>query len=251
MLSQPSAEPRESSSGAKRAGTHRENPLRWVSSPGEQDDEPYNNLQIFHVTKQKRPWCTKCDRPQRTCLCSAMVSLTSRYQVVILQDPIESRHALSTSPLLAKSLQSAQLHIGERFDPASVIGTNWRHQTTLVYPGENSVSAAQIRQQPQRDVLIFLDGTWRKTARLLQLNAWLNNLPRVAIDAQRSHYRIRRSPKPEGLATIEAAVQCLNTLEPDKDFSPILGAFHKMIDYQIAAMGKETFERNHGTKLDE
>ena len=199
---------------------------------------------------QKRPLCSKCERPQRTCLCHVMIQLTSRNQVVILQDPIEARHALSTSPLLAKSLQGTRLHVGETFDPETVIGANWRNNAILVYPGDDGISTAQLRQQPRRDTLIFLDGTWRKTGKLLQLNPWLCDLPRVALDTgeQGSHYRIRRSPKPEGLATIEAAVQCLNALEPDQDFSPMLRAFHAMIDFQIAAMGEETFERNHQQK---
>lgn len=181
-----------------------------------------------------------------------MVCLTSRYQVVILQDPIEARHALSTSPLLAKSLRGTQLHVGETFEPETVIGTNWQNSAILVYPGDDCVTAEQVCQQPQRNTLLLLDGTWRKTGKLLQLNPWLRKLPRMRLSAgdYSSQYRIRRSPKPEGLATIEAAVQCLNALEPDKDFSPMLRAFHAMIDFQIAAMGKETFERHHKRKPD-
>ncbi|WP_183409673.1 DTW domain-containing protein [Litorivivens lipolytica] len=195
----------------------------------------------------KRPFCPNCERPRRTCLCSVMVRLDSRYRIVILQDPIEARHALSTAPLLEKSLRNAQRNIDETFDPQVVIGPDWQDCAVLVYPGENPISAEHIREQPQRNTLIFLDGTWRKTGRLLRLNAWLQLLPRMALDAksQRSNYRIRRSPRADGLATIEAAVQCLNALESERDFSPMLRAFDTMIDFQITAMGKKTYLRNH------
>jgi len=37
----------------------------------------------------------------------------------------------------------------------------------------------------------------------------------------------------------------LNDLHPKQDFTAILSAFNKMIEFQITAMGKAKFQRNY------
>lgn len=189
--------------------------------------------------------CPTCERPQKTCLCAEMVELECNYQLVILQDPTEAKHALSSAPLLAKSIRGARLLVGDVFQPESILGRGWRKDTLLVYPGENSLHRETARNTPFQN-LILLDGTWRKARRLLHLNDWLKTLPHFALaDSPASRYRIRKSPRPDGLSTIEAAALTLNTLQPDDDFSPILKAFDAMIAHQIEAMGRTTFSQNY------
>ena len=196
----------------------------------------------------KRPMCPTCERPRKTCLCAEMVEFACNYQLVVLQDPTEARHALSSAPLLAKSISGARLIVGEVFQPESILGRDWRSDSLLVYPGDNCLSPETAKYTPFKN-LILLDGTLRKARRLLHLNEWLNDLPRFALaDTNASRYRIRKSPRPDGLSTIEAAALTLNALQPDDDFSPILKAFDAMIDHQIKAMGRSTFSRNYPPK---
>jgi len=193
----------------------------------------------------KRPICPDCKRPLKTCLCAEIVKLSSAYQLIILQDPKEAKHALSSAPILTKSIMGAQLFIGEQFDPVELLGKNWQQESLLVFPNEDSLTGTQAEKLSFK-YLILLDGTWRKVSRLLHLNPWLTQIPSIAIQATNaSEYQIRKSPRDDGLSTIEAAVEVLNSLEPEKDFKPILNAFHKMIDYQIKAMGLSTFQHNY------
>lgn len=193
----------------------------------------------------KRPTCQQCERPLKTCLCDVMVQLNCEYHLVILQDPKEAKHALSSAPLLAKSIKQSTLVIGEVFDPLVLLGEGWQNNSLLIFPNDNSLSQQQVHEHKIK-YLILLDGTWRKVARMMHLNPWLSTLPCFAIDsANASQYLIRKSPRVDGLSTIEAAVMVLNNLQPEKEFSPILAAFHKMIDFQIQAMGSTTFERNY------
>ena len=75
---------------------------------------------------------------------------------------------------------------------------------------------------------------------------WLRDLPCIAIQAEiASQYKIRKSPRVDGLSTIEAAVAALNSLLPDQDYSAILPAFFKMVDLQIEAMGSATYQKNY------
>ncbi len=193
----------------------------------------------------KRKMCSLCERPLKTCLCDEIVKLDCDYQLIILQDPKEAKHALSSAPILAKSIIGAQLVIGEQFDPIHLLGENWQQQSLLVFPSETSLTGTQATQLKMKYV-ILLDGTWRKVSRLLHLNPWLNQIPAIGIQAENaSEYQIRKSPREDGLSTIEAAVSVLNDLQSDRDFTPILTAFHKMIDFQISAMGADTFESNY------
>lgn len=193
----------------------------------------------------KRVLCCECERPLKTCLCADIVQLTCDYQLIILQDPKEAKHALSSAPILAKSIIGSQYIIGEVFDPVELLGPDWKTQSLLVFPNDNSLSPQAARQQKFRN-LILLDGTWRKVARMLHANPWLSELACFAIDSNhKSQYIIRKSPREDGLSTIEAAVAALNQLHNETSFDPILGAFNKMIEIQIQAMGLETFEKNY------
>lgn len=166
--------------------------------------------------------------------------------MVILQDPKESRHALSSAPLLHQCIENSRLIVGEHFDPEEILGPKWRDQCLLVFPGDQAIGAEQARQGAFAQLLL-IDGSWRKVARLFHLNPWLNSLPRMAIHPTApSHYRIRKSPRSDGLSTIEAAVAALNILEDTTDYGRILPAFERMIDQQIRAMGKATYARNYG-----
>lgn len=193
----------------------------------------------------QRKICSSCERPIKTCLCDVITHLSCNYQLIILQDPTEAKHALSSVPILARSIAGARLVIGESFDPIGLLGDDWKENSLLVFPSDKSLTNGQAIQGNYKH-LILLDGTWRKVARLMHLNPWLIELPCIAINStNESEYQIRKSPREDGLSTIEAAVHVLNSLQPDKDFSPILDAFRQMIQYQVDAMGKATFDKNY------
>lgn len=193
----------------------------------------------------KRPLCSHCERPIKTCLCAEIVTLPCDFQLIILQDPKEAKHALSSAPLLEKSITGAKRIVGEIFDPVELLGKDWQANSLLVFPHENGLSQSQAIERRFK-YLILLDGTWRKVARMIHLNPWLSQLACFAIDSlNSSQYLIRKSPRDDGLSTIEAAVCVLNELHNEQSFDSILGAFHKMIELQIQAMGLETFQKNY------
>lgn len=195
----------------------------------------------------KRIRCVRCERPIKTCLCADLVELSCNYQLIILQDPKEAKHALSSAPILEKSIVGAQRVIGEVFDPVVLLGEGWQSNSLLVYPHEKSLSQQQAVEQTFK-YLILLDGTWRKVARMLHLNPWLNKLPCFTIDSSyESQYLIRKSPRADGLSTIEAAVKVLNELHEHQRFDAILGAFNKMIEFQINAMGSDIYNKNYSS----
>jgi DTW domain-containing protein YfiP len=193
----------------------------------------------------KRAVCVDCERPLKTCLCDVMVTMACPYRIVILQDVKEAKHALSSAPLLEKSIEGAARFVGEHFDPHEIFGSAWREETLLVFPSDGALTAEQAVSINFKNI-ILLDGTWRKVTRLMHLNPWLSELRCMAIQPDMaSQYKIRKSPRVDGLSTIEAAVAALNALSPEQDYSAILPAFYKMIDLQIDAMGPATYQKNY------
>lgn len=120
----------------------------------------------------------------------------------------------------------------------------------VVYPGEGSVPistvAATVNKQRIQTV-ILLDGTWKKAYKMWQLATNLHHLPLVNLDnADNGNYRIRKSPKDQGVSTVEAGYLALSAFEADTDkFTPLLTTFNHMIDFQIKQMPQGVFEKNY------
>ncbi|MDD0842892.1 tRNA-uridine aminocarboxypropyltransferase [Pseudomonas sp. Gutcm_11s] len=193
-----------------------------------------------------RARCERCARPQTHCLCHLIPRLQSRTRVLILQHPDEVGHALNTARLAALGLANAELIVGEDFtdlqlDPA--------YRACLLFPGETAQSLPLAPEADGRPMLLVVpDGTWRKARKLLHLNPQLAALPRVCLpEGLQSRYRLRKAPGEGALATIEAIAHALRLQEPESCFDDLLRPFDALIEGQIAAMGEDTFRRNHGS----
>ncbi len=192
-----------------------------------------------------RPLCPRCCRPLSHCLCALIPSLDSRTRVLILQHPSEVKHALNTARLAALGLVNAQLCVGEVFADLATLLQRPGYRSCLLFPGEDAQPIASLPSDLPLQMVVP-DGTWRKAAKLLHLNPLLAALPRVTLaEGGVSRYRLRKAPMPGALSTIEAIVQALDSLEAPRQFSELLRPFEALIEGQIAAMGAETFARNH------
>ncbi|WP_460422607.1 tRNA-uridine aminocarboxypropyltransferase [Pseudomonas sp. ZL2] len=192
--------------------------------------------------------CERCLRPQAHCLCPLIPSLDSRTRVLLLQHPSEVRHALNTAKLAALGLRNAQLQVGEVFEDLAELLEAPGYRSALLFPGDEAqpLVAYGDDQDDRPWQLVVPDGTWRKASKLLHLNPLLGALPRVTLaQVQPSRYRLRKAPQPGALSTLEAVVQALNVLEAPQNFDALLKPFEALIEGQIAAMGRETYERNH------
>jgi len=193
-----------------------------------------------------RPRCERCLRPENHCLCAMIPALDSRTRVLVLQHPSEVNHALNTARLAALGLNNAQLVVGEVFEDLSGLLDVPGYQTRLLFPGEDAELLTVSAELSLPTLLVVPDGTWRKARKLLHLNPQLAALPRVTLNnAPISRYRLRKAPGPDALSTLEAIVHALQTLEPERSFDALLRPFDALIEGQIAAMGEQTYQRNH------
>lgn len=193
-----------------------------------------------------RAQCPRCLRPQDHCLCALIPALPSRSHVLILQHPSEVGHALNTARLAALGLIDSELLVGEVFEDLAQKLRLPGYRACLLFPGEEAAVLEPYAEEQQPLLLVVPDGTWRKAKKLLHLNPLLAALPRVSLNAVApSRYRLRKAPAAGALSTIEAIAQALELLEAPASFAALLRPFDALIEGQIAAMGPDTFARNH------
>jgi DTW domain-containing protein YfiP len=212
--------------------------------------------QIEPVFSTGRLVCERCLRPRNTCICHWIVATLPLVELLILQHPLEVHQAKGSARLLHLSLNGSQLLTGEIFDDAYLERELYCGGKTpiLLYP-ENPVAGDLLRSppaltpdilaQPERLRLVVLDGTWRKSRKMLYQNRLLQELPRLPLsDMPASHYRIRKAHKPDQLSTLEASCQALIQLEDDAEkYQPLLNAFDGFIDQQLSFLATAAPEK--------
>ncbi|KAB8064126.1 tRNA-uridine aminocarboxypropyltransferase [Janthinobacterium violaceinigrum] len=199
-----------------------------------------------HVEPAKRVRCQVCLRAAASCICRWVAPLAHTVDVLILQHPLEVHNAKGSARLLHLSLPNSQLLTGEHFAPATLAALLADKHNVLLYPdtpGDRSLGIAPppalapaVLLDPARLRLVVLDGTWRKSRKMLYLNPQLQQLPRLPLrDTPASHYLIRKAHAPDQLSTLEATCYALMQLEQDTSrFVPLIAAFDGFVAQQLS-----------------
>jgi DTW domain-containing protein len=184
--------------------------------------------------------CAQCLRADCICPCLVRpgIPVHTSVRLLILQHPREQREPKGSARLLHLAVAGSRLLVGERWpmapsdDPPPGLPNP---QDVLLYPdtpGDAALPAAPAWPGaggggPVR--LVVLDGTWRKSRRMLYESAWLQGLPRLALQTPPpSRYGIRRARGSGQRSTFEAAVLALAQLDPQGPWSaawPVFDAF--------------------------
>jgi len=201
--------------------------------------------------QSKRLACSRCLRPQQTCICRWSTPIAHAVEVLILQHPLEAQHAKGSARLLHLSLPNSRLLIGEVFDEqqleallhASFTPGAQHKRAILLYPhtpddaGLAQATPVDVTQaEPEELRLVVLDGTWRKSRKMLYANPLLQSLPRLALrDAPQSQYLIRKAHGAHQLSTLEATCYALMQLEKDSaKYASLLHAFNGFVAQQMS-----------------
>ena len=194
-----------------------------------------------------RPLCTACQRPHSACICQWVTPTAHAVEVLVLQHPLEVHQAKGSARLLHLSLPYSRLLVGEAF-AAPVWPAEGKH-TLLLYPDTALDTAPDLHappplppawlQNPAHLRLVVLDGTWRKSRKMLYQSPPLQALPRLALRGlPPSHYRIRKAHLPDQLSTLEATCAALAQLEGGAGgsdrFGPLLAAFDGFVAQQAS-----------------
>jgi DTW domain-containing protein YfiP len=197
--------------------------------------------------------CPHCQKPQPLCICDSVTPIESRIALLILQHPQEQDRALGTARLAARHFENAVVKIGLSWPSlAKALGrpvadpSRW----AVLYLGSAKVAELDTKadivaidrkgavEPDQHGILgrlegvVLLDGTWSQAKALWWRNPWMLKCQRVILAPKRpSRYgALRREPRRDGLATIEAAGMLLAALEKRPDIAATLdAAFERML----------------------
>ncbi len=182
----------------------------------------------------KRLTCVRCLRAQSGCICEWIRPTTTATEVLILQHPMEVKHAKGSARLLSLSLANSRIEVGECFaseklqalltSPWPTNATQRQRKPILLYPalsdefahGPNALPAlaTELCADPEKLRLVVIDASWRKSRKMLYLNPLLQQLPRLQLNAiPASTYRIRKAHRADQLSTFEATCAALTQLE--------------------------------------
>ena len=194
----------------------------------------------------RRLACPACLRPQSACICRWVTPVTQAVEVLILQHPLEVDNPKGSARLLHLSLPRSRLVTGEVFDLPALLADlpGSAKLNLLLYPEtpQNQPPGITPRQlapgvpnDPARLRLVVLDGTWRKSRKMLYNNPLLLQLPRLALeDVGVSHYLIRKAHRPDQLSTLEATCAALAQLNGGAaPLQPLLAAFDGFVAQQM------------------
>ena len=203
--------------------------------------------------------CPTCQRPHSACICAWARPLAHQVEVLILQHPLEVDHAKGSARLLHLSLPHSQLVAGEVFAEAALhelLTAPWQddpapRRSVLLYPetSDNTSSARELEPLlPAQIRLVVLDGTWRKSRKMLHQNPLLQQLPRLALrDLPASHYHVRQAHRPDQRSTLEATCAALAQLEGDAErFAPLLAAFDGLVASLLEKQPEGHFSDKNG-----
>jgi DTW domain-containing protein YfiP len=181
-----------------------------------------------------RPRCATCDLPARTCVCALVTRVRNEVDVLVLQHPDEAREAKGSARLLRLSLAHCRVVVGEAFEPGTLRALLGGDVSTvaLLYPLDTATGIETALPAARPASLVVLDGTWRKSLRMLHANPLLQSLPRwsVAADAPARYAALRRARLATQLSTLEATCAALADIERALTrYAPLLDAFERFV----------------------
>ncbi len=197
-----------------------------------------------------RDMCWKCHRAQKNCLCAYMPPIKSRTRFLFLMHPLEARkERTGTGRLCLAALPNSRLFVGVDFSKDTELMAELQRPgtvTALLYPGHTAVNLSEsspkaLRPEEDFDLqIIVLDGTWPCAKKMMRMNPWFMELPKVSFTpGRRSAFSIKQQPHELCLSSIEAVHQVLDDLNKhgyeslNGSHNCLMDVFGRMIQFQI------------------
>jgi DTW domain-containing protein YfiP len=197
--------------------------------------------------------CPRCEKPLDLCVCEGVEPVDNRIAVLILRHPQEQDKSLGTARITALQLKNAVLKtglswpnlakaLGRPADPKRwgvlYLGTAKAaqplpKQTLNVVTRKGAPSPEQDEFMRAVEGIILLDGNWQQAKALWWRNAWMLKCRRLVLQPPRPslYGNLRKEPRRESVATIEAAAYTLAALEDDADLADkILKPFRLLVE---------------------
>ncbi|MEO8668456.1 MAG: tRNA-uridine aminocarboxypropyltransferase [Bauldia sp.] len=212
----------------------------------------------------EEPVCPFCLKPMSLSVCETVEPLANRVELLVLQHPQEQDKLLGTARLTVHHLKNATFKVGLSWPGlAKALGREADPKRWAVlflgsikpsdFPPGREIAVFDAKGKAVEhqdgalrgiDGVVVLDGTWSQAKTLWWRNPWVLKCKRIALMPKGAslYGKLRREPRREGLATIEAAALLLSRLEGKPDIErTMLSTFRRLLQrYRDAAAAAPT-----------
>ncbi|XP_030520203.2 LOW QUALITY PROTEIN: tRNA-uridine aminocarboxypropyltransferase 2 [Rhodamnia argentea] len=213
---------------------------------------------------QPRRVCPGCDRPARVCLCHVIPRppIPTATRVVVLHHPHESRHKLSTVPVLSRCLLNSTVLLHRKLRPGlSPLLDRFPPSIYLFPPSSSSSSSPSLtlsqlrasdllrRAEHEGLVVIAFDATWKHAREMVSASEeYLSRFAvRVCLDFDYdesvdggsiydSELLLRKEPYGGCVSTMEAVARVLRVVETNGEEveGRLIGVLKEMVRLQAS-----------------
>ncbi len=175
-------------------------------------------------------------------MCGLVARVRNEVDVLVLQHPDEVGQAKGTARLMRLGLARCRVAVGEIFETDALLEMldGDVSGSALLYPSD-TVAGTRSPMPPARPRrLVVLDGTWRKSLRMLHATPLLQTLPRWALSLSRpSRYgALRKAALSTQLSSLEAACVALGEIESaPARYEPLLATLDRFVDQRLRFVG--------------
>lgn len=178
--------------------------------------------------------CPQCKNVQARCICSFVEPATLPFELIILQHPLESKHAKNTGRLLQLCTQG-HIILGEQFDQAQLqnLMSN-ADNPALLFPSSADCQAQILTgTEPVFDQLWIIDATWKKAKKMMHLNPVLDRLNRIEIVGIDNAWQLRSAPSAQALSTIESVAAVCSIRELSEQHCALNNSFQRWQQHHL------------------
>jgi tRNA-uridine aminocarboxypropyltransferase len=165
--------------------------------------------------------CPRCLLQRRACLCAAIPTVITRTRIVIVRHHLERWRSSNSGRLAHLALPNSELVDHGGTGGVAVLpplAGAW-----LLFPEGAPTAVAPV---PPPGQLVVLDATWSQARRMFRKLSALRGLPILRLpDAPMPAARLRASPGPGRVSTIEAIAGALRLLEGEAAAAPLEALF--------------------------
>ncbi len=187
----------------------------------------------FHASR-----CTRCKLHPNLCVCTAIVTQTTRTKVSLVLPQLETQKPTNTGMLAVHCLGNSDVFHRCNGEPEPEV-LDPAYQPLLLFPSEGAVCLSQWADGPKPLQLIVPDGTWRQASKMRRRVPCLREVPCVLLPpGPPSCYQLRGGQPESRLATMEAVARALGLLEGAAVQTHLEHIFRLKVDRYLWQMGK-------------
>jgi DTW domain-containing protein YfiP len=152
------------------------------------------------------------------CVCGLVPRRPARTRLVLLMHHVEALRQSNTGRLARAVLQDVEIRLRGKPDQPLRLDDllDGSRRPLLLFPGAGArlLDPALVEEDPRPVTLLVPDGTWNLARKIPLRQRELDAVQRVCLPVgEPSDYRLRHSPHPHQLSTLEAIARALGILE--------------------------------------